>query len=476
MSHCATAPPLPRQFHEPIVKVLGKATGYEAGVFVQHRFLMPKIIRAAGFDPDNLETYGKAEEGWCRSGRDPLGLDRQITKAFLYIRRGKKEPLTVLGPKPGLWGLTEFGVAAAKILNGSEKSVSDSDGKPDSETDPLKGTRFDAALLTVMYDLSGSRAGIALAQKDIIPRVLREVRIDPDNLPAGWTPQQVRCQVQGSHNRRFYGHRDSPFVWAKRSYWALSETGIKCIEEPADKPSIKRSTRPNATARFLNKILVETGGLTGTFWTDLRGALSQRLPLSANAGFVDDHIQNCWLKLIRLDALRGRLESGTVITESHLITYAMRMAFTDIRNMGTEPVCREIYGARTERERKQGIKLPPIEDSRLSWHKEEGKAATWTDVTDESPSLNARMRFEKMWFRLETVMCIKKPRASFRYANILRSLVQGYTVKEIAKNEGVSPYRAAGLIAEARRCMREAAQEGIFTYPDRSVSAARIKA
>lgn len=338
--------PSPKHFRIPLLKVLGRAVKFQPEVFVLHKDLVPKVIRAAGFDPDNLGSYGPIDEGWRRKGRNPAGFDRNVSLAFRYAYRNCQEPLTVKGTNPGMWGLTEAGVALAKKM----------------------------------------------------------------------------CKRQ--------------------------------------------RPQKNATARFLDKRLCETGGINGTLWNLLRGTLAKRLSLSAKVGFLDDHIQNCWLKLIRLDALKSRIEDGVNISDSHLATYVMRTACTDVRDMATEPVCRELYGARTEKERQTGTMISHASDQQVCWDTS-GDTTVVMDIVDTDASMDERLQFEQLWSEVEQSIRDKKPKAGGRYAGIMHALYNGMTVKEIARQENVSPYRAAGMVAEARRCAREAAEEGaVETYRD----------
>ena len=66
------------------------------------------------------------------------------------------------------------------------------------------------------------------------------------------------------------------------------------------------------------------------------------------------------------------------------------------------------------------------------------------------------VQFDGIMEQIEDIVRRKKPKAWMRYVGIIRMRVSGFTVKEIAKEEGVSHHRAASIVAEARRCMKEA--------------------
>jgi len=326
---------------------------------------------------------------------------------------------------------------------------------------------FHNPLIKILGKVTRFRASKLVPMSAVVPDMVREAGFDPDHLGDYGDPKDG-WRIKGNtppsgFNRRaalayYHAHADHPknplsIQASHRGHWGLTRAGIAAS---------KLLCRKNSTALFLEERLKGPKGLKGPFWNHLRNSISKRLPKSAEADTVDDHIQNCWLKMIRLDALRTRIEAGLHINASHLITYATRTAFTDIRNMGTEPVCRELYGARTERERRRGTYLPPIRDSRLSGYRKSATATTWVDVVDTGLTLDERVSFEQMWLLVEKVIRTKKPNAGARYVKIVEALFKGFTVKDIASDETVSPYRAAGIIAEARRCMREAAKDGML--------------
>lgn len=362
----SSLPPSNKTFIEPMLKVLGRKTGFKEGVYVHNKELHVEIVKEAGFDPDNLEQYGKPEDGWTMWGQHPLkdGLARRIWYAHrecFYDKARKKgmPKLTTRGPKRGTWGLTKLGAEKAKAL----------------------------------------------------------------------------CDTSNDNS----------------------------------------SGGGNVTSEFLQKRLAETGGLRGTLYGLMESAVKAKLPMSATIGIVDDHIQTCMLKLVQRDALRERILSGTKVTDSHLATYAVRSGFTDIRRDGTEPVCREMYGARTERERskmkaererrereeQEGFEVRPTvtKDKRITWHRDDGEWMTIADVEDteavDGDVAMAQMAFEDTWQRIEAIVRANSPRAWQRYVTILHRVTDGWSIKEIARAEGVSRNRAATLVAEARKCVRD---------------------
>lgn len=212
----------------------------------------------------------------------------------------------------------------------------------------------------------------------------------------------------------------------------------------------------NATSKFLDKRIGETGGLRGSFMAVLKAAVISKLPVSNTAGMVEDHIQNCFERLIRRDSLRDRLAAGHHITDQQIAMFAVRAGYTDIRDSGTDPVAREMFGARTEREREKGVVTQPITDPRVVWASPDSGEApgTWIDIADNVANQEDEMQFAQIWERLEDTIRKHKPNAADRYIGILRAKMEGNTVGDIADGEDVSNFRATSMMAEIRRVLR----------------------
>lgn len=221
------------------------------------------------------------------------------------------------------------------------------------------------------------------------------------------------------------------------------------------RPPVPKKGCPNATARFLDRRIRETGGLNGTFMSGLRRAVMVHLPVSATAGLVEDHVQNCFTRLIARDSLAQRLADGHRVSDQQVMWFAVQAGFTDVRDSGTNPVCREMYGARTEREREKGVVLGPITDPRVVWSANDDADATWMDIVDTASSPEDDINFAQLWGRLEDAIRSHKARAADRYIRILQTKVMGGTVHDIAAQEGVSLFRASSMMGEIRRTLRK---------------------
>lgn len=233
------------------------------------------------------------------------------------------------------------------------------------------------------------------------------------------------------------------------------------------KPKAEKLGDPdkNYTSEWLAKHLRPAPGQTeSVLMKKMRAAVRAKCPISASAGKVDDHVQEYLLKLVRRDGLRKKILAGSKITYSHLASYAVRSAWSDARNAGTEPVERELYGARTERERRNWAKEGKPEtrrtkaDKRIVWGRGADGEVGVVGVVDKACgvdlSFQQRKDFEAMWSRVEAVMRAKKPLAWKRYAGILKMRYLGFSADEIAKAENVSTFRAASLIQEAKKAIR----------------------
>ena len=114
----------------------------------------------------------------------------------------------------------------------------------------------------------------------------------------------------------------------------------------------------NATAAYLEKRIRDTGGMkNGSFVQSIRAAINMRLPVSRMIGTVEDHVQSFFTKMIHRDSLANDITSGYKITDRQLILFAVRSSYTDIRDTSTDPVCRELFGSRTQKDRADGAPL-----------------------------------------------------------------------------------------------------------------------
>lgn len=460
----ASSPLRPGQLRDPLLKALGKATNYQANVFVSHTGILDATIREAGHDPDNLP------DGWSRkrrsNGGGGAGLDRNISLAFRYAYRDKNPALTVKGPKAGQWGLTDHGIAYVKQMLPR----------------PLPKPRiFHEPIVKVLGHFSDHTAGRPVKHDVVIREVMVEIGVDPDNLPLGWEERGSNRQIKALDRVRWavkaMRTAKTPLVQqVGRGLWALTEAGeasardlngvpAPVVLKPSSKPpsGSEGAPRPeglNVTSEWLAEHLTPAPGQKDSELTRMmRAALCKRLPVSANTQQIDDHIQNFCLRMIRRDAFRKHLEDGGRLPLSKVVAYCVNSGRTDARDMGSEPVCRAFYGARTEKERRERPeKEPQFGDTPGATLDSDGGFVTDDCTTIDDTALD----FDQMWERVEEAVEYAKPQAWERYTGILAMRAQGFSTQQIADAEGVSRNRAASMLADARRCVRASINDGDF--------------
>lgn len=112
-----------------------------------------------------------------------------------------------------------------------------------------------------------------------------------------------------------------------------------------------RYSKPNKTSLWLQEHLKE--GPHSKLWKTLEQALKYKCGMSSRISQIEDHIQAFLEKLIRRDSLKDKIDQGLPIYYKQLAAYAVNSAKNDMRDNGSNPVCRELHGARTDTEMKQ---------------------------------------------------------------------------------------------------------------------------
>ena len=119
---------------------------------------------------------------------------------------------------------------------------------------------------------------------------------------------------------------------------------------------IVASTADTQTARWLDRALRTT-----KLHSMLQNAVSHKLPKSAAAGLVEDHVQEAYLRWLEQDALSRHLDNEEAPAPSNLRWWAVKNAYKDIRAFGREPLMRATIGARTETDlKREKAGLPPV--------------------------------------------------------------------------------------------------------------------
>ena len=335
-------------------------------------------------------------------------------------------------------------------------------------------------LLIVLDRVTNQTPNVFVQRTSLLDDIIREAGFDPANLPPNWDRTKRlgggagidRNIAQAFH----YAHvrRNPPLTvnGSARGQWGITEAGIQAVREMKGLPVVpapstppggsqrpatppKRGTpasAPNETAEWLAEHLA--GGTTGRLYRTMRAALSRRLPVSAAAHLLEDHIQNFMLRAIRRNAFRKLLADGGSVPYSKVVAYCVNSGRTDARDMGTEPICREMLGARTERERREKREANNedelIDDRSRAWDTDGNILVPDDGQSNDSNDID----FDLVWKQIENIVHEEKPNAWERYSGIIAMKANGLTTKEIARAEGVSRNRAASMLAEARRVVR----------------------
>ena len=435
--------PHPSQLREPLILVLGRHTKFTPHVFVESTLLTNDVIREAGYDPDDVPSEWADRTPGVYGGRD-RGISHCIHVAFRYGYRDFRPALTIRDAQTGLWGLTEAGAAHALTLAPA----------------PLPRPRsFAEPLLRALGKLSGHTL-TSVERHDALAMTLEEAGCDLNNLSSEWTGVTTNGHTRIYETLRWLARSMSTMVASEpRGRWTLTPLGLAqaCKLNGVPVPSqplatTKVGSGPNATARWLNEHLAPPRGQKESpLMRMMRGALTKHLPLSAQYGMVDDHINNFMVRLIHRDAFAAMLQEGG-IPYSKVASYCVNSGRSDARNMGTEPVCREMLGARTEKERRvlaSGHKEATVDVPTNIPLDTDGNLAQL-----EAPGTESTLDFEDVWKQIEHIVQENKPGAWERYSNLLLMRFVGFSTQEIAQVEGVSSHRAARMIATVRQMIK----------------------
>jgi hypothetical protein len=177
------------------------------------------------------------------------------------------------------------------------------------------------------------------------------------------------------------------------------------------------------------------------------------------------------MRLVSRDALRDRLENEMIPEDTQIASYILRSAYNDCRDEGTEPASREMYGALTEKERAMGFKRGPITDPRVIWDKDTDKwrSDLILDIKDTGAQTSSKFHedalyFEECWEKIEDIIKKKKPHSWKRYVSVLRLKAEGARVKDIAEAEKLTPYRAASILSQSRRFVKNANKMQLLSF------------
>jgi len=350
---------------------------------------------------------------------------------------------------------------------------------------PPVSSDYYPSLLKALDTLTKRQPGVFVSHRDVTTLTIREMGYDPDNLAQygdpdmGWRrggahapPGMDRIIWFAMRNLSWrkkeplcvYGPPD-PNQGTKPSptcLWGLTEAGVRSLPEKESAPT------PNATSKFLATRLASPNGIQNSdLYRAMKTTLSRKLPVSLSSGQIEDHIQTCFQRLVSRDALKKWLATKGDVSNANLANFAVRSAFTDCRNSARNPICRTLYGARTEKELQVAAKEPEIN---CSGSKGDSKVARRTDNNDDviyeiidlNPTAEEEIMFAAIWEEIVETLKRKKPVTWKRYARVLSLRAAGNSLGEIKVKMKLSGNRAAVLLLEAREVLKQASRTDGF--------------
>lgn len=439
----------------PVVDSASECTGAQAGLSGRDQIrLMMEALVSHGGSATMAVLYEAVEKGMIPHKLSNTG--RAAVRCYMNrtcVHDGLVEAVTV-ARQTAVWKITSKGIALVA---------------PNPIPMPRPRT-FAGDLLRALGKLSGHSLK-PMPSLDAIRAILEEAGHDPDNLPLGWGDTTSNGRPKIHESLRWQARSMSTLVcFPERGHWALTALGLEkaaklngvALHPQSLVPQVKKKPAgPNVTSKWFTKHLTPARGESESeLMRMMKGALIKHLPLSARRDLIEDHIQNFMVRVIRRDAFATMIASGEEIPYSKVASYCVNSGRSDARDMGTEPVCREMMGARTDKERHMAAdENSDLMDGPAIPLDTDGNIAVPSEVL---PVQEENADFDTVWNRIVNTVQDHKPGAWERYTNLLRLKALGYTTKEIAKQEGVSRHRAAKMIANARQILRDTFEESVF--------------
>jgi hypothetical protein len=360
---------------------------------------------------------------------------------------------------------------------------------PDSTGRPYPSDLFDSVIVAIARATS-YKPDTVIDHWLVIPAALQHYGIDLKTTPFRRDRPNPKVDPVGLDKRVRDAYRNLHKMdkngWFHASYskahggfmtvagtpkkWALTEAGVERAKQIDKRLIRKMGGTPNFTGIWLGQQLQAYGGMqASSLFKALASAIASKCPVSKSSGQVEDHVSEFILRQIHRDSLRDRIMAGKTPSVSHLCSYAVRSAFTDARNSGTNPVCRALYGARTETERRKAAesgedtKRWSYNDTNVTYTKgDNGMTQILDIVVNDDEEIYDRLYFNDIWKGVMSTLQKGKPKVFKRYAEVLEIKSRGFGTDEVACAMGVSKSRASSMIAEARRVVREARDEGLL--------------
>lgn len=305
----------------------------------------------------------------------------------------------------------------------------------------LPPTSFRDPVLRAMAAQANNQPDCSLSKVAVLQEALRHMGLETE------VPKLKRLagrvlRVMSANSRRLV-EPASPHLWVMTSDGARHVAPLLAGLAPAVLRGEARRDM-NLTAQWIRDH--DGKGLR----VECAKKIARKCPISTRVGSVDDHVQEFFTRLIRRDALRKKLENREPIPYSLVASYAVRSAFVDFRNDGTEPVCREQNGARTEKEvrtLKSAGESPQLPGSRRS-QSSQVVLATLADPSHSAASIEETIWFNQFWSRFEQVIRARFPAEADLYMRVLQAKFDEDSVPTIADRLGVQERRVRAILRD----------------------------
>lgn len=300
-------------------------------------------------------------------------------------------------------------------------------------------TSFRDPVLRAMAAQTNNQPEYPLSKVTVLQEALRHMGLEPE-------PSKLR-QLSGRVLRGLAVGSRRLVEPASPHLWVMTPDGARHVAPLLEglAPALLRGEPPaemNLTARWIRDH--DAKGLR----LECAKKIARKCPVSSRVGSIDDHVQQFFLRLIRRDALRKKIENREPIPYSLVASYAVRSAFVDFRNDGTEPVCREQNGARTEKEvrtlRARG-ENPQQVTSRRS-QSSQTILASLADPLDQASSVEESIWFGQFWARFEGIIRDRFPTEAELYMKVLQARFEEDSVPTIAGRMGVNERRVRAIL------------------------------
>ena len=314
---------------------------------------------------------------------------------------------------------------------------------------------FEPLLNTLKRLIKESPNGNGFVDKDIVMvETLRETGIEGFVVDVGselgWNRNQLYTTILEAFRNGSSVRNTFPLFKTGQTpdSWGLTFAGIA-----VDNPNVLKGK--NITSVFLDTRIRATGGLNGKFLKGLRAAIGSKLQLSVSIGILEDHVQTCLMRLVQRDALRERILSGIRIPDGQISSYAVRSAFNDCRDSGTEPIFRAMCGAKTERERSRDNNVYAPTGTRLVWRRAEIGADEFDDfdvVDTTTPGSLDKLVFNEIMTGLERIARQNYPESAIQIIDVFRARAEGISIRYLSSN----------VKDKVQDCVEKAADSGLF--------------